>query len=203
MSQNLNNHIQNALDERNLKWPAEDVLKIIEDVRHSMEQGIDQTPHLLKELTELARFIQKAKSDIAAIRADEIKSKHIPGATDELDAVVGATEDATGAIMDACEKIQSLFDGQDNELTQQVITQVTCIFEACSFQDITGQRIRKVVKALKEIDAKVIALLKAFGAESMLDLAPTEDTREGDDRLLNGPQLNGQGVSQDDIDKLF
>jgi chemotaxis protein CheZ len=203
MSHDINNHIQNALNGRNLKWPAEDVLRIIEDVQASMEQGVDQTPHLLKELTDLAKFIQKAKADIASIRPDEIKSKHIPGATDELDAVVGATEEATGAIMDACEKIQSLVEGQDRTLANDIVGQVTAIFEACSFQDITGQRIRKVVRALQEIDGKVIALLHAFGAEDMLNLTPSDDTRQGDERLLNGPQLDGQGVSQDDIDKLF
>ena len=57
---------------------------------------------LFSELKELALYIQKARTDIAAIRPADISGEHIPLATDELDAVVGATEDATNKIMDVC-----------------------------------------------------------------------------------------------------
>src|SRR5690606_17059502 len=104
---------------------------------------------LVKELNALAQFIDRAKQDIASIRADEIKSKHIPSATDELNAIVDATEEATNAIMTACEAIQNHVEGKD--VQQPVVDEVMKIFEACSFQDITGQRISKVVKALISI----------------------------------------------------
>lgn len=155
---------------------------------------------LYNELIGLARVIEQTRSDIASIRADEIKSKHIPSATDELDAIITATEEATGSIMDSCEKIQEL--AADNNA---VIDQVTKIFEACTFQDITGQRISKVIKALKSIDEKVAALLSTLGNGELAKgiPLPPSDEPTGEAALLNGPQLKGQGVSQDDVDRLL
>lgn len=203
MSADLNRVVQETLKEHSLSWPAEDVVRVIHAVQMSVESGINQTPALMQELAALSRFIEQTKNDIASVRADEINTKHIPSATDELDAIVGATEEATGAIMDACEKIEELMKDKDAALSAEVINTITKIYEACTFQDITGQRITKVVKALKAIDQKVMALLKAFGGDELFTVAANEDERTGDERLLNGPQLNGQGVTQDDIDKLF
>jgi chemotaxis protein CheZ len=156
---------------------------------------------LVKELNALAQFIDRAKHDIANIRADEIQSKHIPSATDELDAIIEATEEATGTIMDACEAIQNAVAGKD--VQDAVVTEVMKIFEACSFQDITGQRISKVVKALQSVEEKVAALLSTFGKGLVSSEALPEEVKTGDAALLNGPQLKGQGVSQDDIDRLL
>jgi chemotaxis protein CheZ len=159
---------------------------------------------LYAELLGLARVIEQTRTDIASIRAEEIKSKHIPSATDELDAITAATEEATGSIMDSCEKIQTLVTGHET-LGAPVGDEVTKIFEACTFQDITGQRISKVIKALKSIDEKVAALLKTLSTGDLAkDVAiPPSDEPTGEAALLNGPQLKGQGVSQDDIDRLM
>src|SRR3546814_19418060 len=92
------------------------------------------------ELESLARYIQSARVEIAALRPDEIRQDHIPAATDELDAVVGATEEATGRILDAAEQIQTIAGGLDQAVQSQLVDLVTGIFEACNFQDITGQR---------------------------------------------------------------
>ena len=155
------------------------------------------------ELQNLMQLINQAKIDVAAIRPDEIQTQHIPQATDELDAIVEATATATSTIMDACEQIETI-GAQTGEGAQQALSdQVTKIYEACSFQDITGQRVTKVVKALKQIDDKIQQLIVAFGPmptdkNNALTTAPT-----GDAALLNGPQLSGQGMGQDDIDKLL
>src|SRR3546814_13202189 len=92
------------------------------------------------ELESLARYIQSARVEIAALRPDEIRQDHIPAATDELDAVVGATEEATGRILDAAEQIQTIAGGLDQAVQRQLVDLVTGIFEACNFQDIPGQR---------------------------------------------------------------
>jgi chemotaxis protein CheZ len=202
MSLQLDQYIRSALKEQNLNWPSEDVLRLVNAVQSSLETDIERSNMIVKELAALSKFIEQTKHDIASVRAEEIKFKHIPTATDELDAIVGATEDATGAIMDACEAIDDLVKGQ--AVADKVTDQITKVYEACSFQDITGQRISKVVKALKAIDQQVTALLKAFGHESTEQQNFVDvDNRQGDKKLLNGPQLEGQGVSQDDIDRLL
>ena len=63
---------------------------------------------LLAELEALGREVKRAKSEIAALRVDDINHSHIPAATDELDAVVEHTAEATNEILDSCEKLEAL-----------------------------------------------------------------------------------------------
>jgi chemotaxis protein CheZ len=172
---------------------------------------------LYSELQALGGFIAAAKAEIAAIRPDDIQQKHLPTATDELSAVVGATAQATGEILDVVEQIEKLGPQLAAEHAAKVTELVTRIYEACNFQDITGQRITKVVKTLQQIDAKVAAILAAFGdklpgehaphAAAPAAPQPSEAGPAGaapaEAGLLNGPQLPGQGISQADIDALF
>ncbi len=157
---------------------------------------------LFDELTRLARFIEAAKRDIAALHPDEIRQKHLPTAADELDAIVAATAEATGAILDAAEKLTAISTGHP-AASEQITEQVTRIFEACSFQDITGQRITKVVRTLKEIEVKVAELVQAFGDMPAPARPAQAAAPEGDAALLNGPQLPGTAASQSDIDAIF
>ena len=141
------------------------------------------------ELEDLALYIRNARAEIAAIRPSEIQSRDIPTATDELDAVVGATEKATGEILDCAEQIQTIAEGlEDAAAKDQLVTLVTNIFEASNFQDITGQRITKVVKTLKHIEAKIDALVEAMGEEAdgaQGTKAPATDMSEpADDETL-------------------
>ena len=72
-----------------------------------------------------------------------------------------------------------------------------------------GQRITKVVKALKNIEQKVADILKALGHASksadkaLANVAAEKETPKGDAALLNGPQLSGKAISQEEIDKLL
>jgi chemotaxis protein CheZ len=90
---------------------------------------------------------------------------------------------------------------------ETVASAVTRIYEACSFQDITGQRIGKVVAALKAIETRVAAVTAAFGrgdadaAPPPVEAEPTGRT-EGE-RLANGPQLPAAASSQADVDRLL
>ena len=89
----------------------------------------------------------------------------------------------------------------------EIVTSATMrVYEACNFQDITGQRTTKVIKALKSIEERVEGLVKAFGDEIAKYAASNPRKKkepEGEEALLNGPQLDGKGVSQADIDAMF
>jgi chemotaxis protein CheZ len=183
------------------------VADIVRQVMGSIEGDISSTDiKFYREIEGLARFIRNAKAEIAAIRPKDITSEHIPAATDQLDAVVGATEEATNKIMDECDGISSIAATLSPEQSEQLTACVTRIFEACNFQDLTGQRINKVVSALRHIEDKIQALMLALGDEiGTHDSAPPPPVanEDPDKKLLNGPQMPGEGVSQDDIDKLF
>lgn len=165
---------------------------------------------LYAELEGLSRFIRHAKAEIAALRPDEIQDKHLPIAADELDAIVGSTEQATHVILDSVEKIEKASAALQGEPKDAIGTAITNIYEACNFQDITGQRINKVVRTLKQIEDKVAGLVKAFGDEieraasiAQAHAATPAEATDADKALLNGPQLPGNANSQADIDALF
>src|SRR3954454_8430244 len=134
---------------------------------------------LLAALEGLGREVARAKSEIAALRVDDINHSHIPAATDELDAVVEHTAEATNTILDSCEKLEVLQAPLAGEAAETVAAAVTRIYEACSFQDVTGQRIGKVVSALKAIETRVAAVTAAFvrppGADAAAGAEPVED----------------------------
>lgn len=162
---------------------------------------------LYRELESLAEYIHAAKAEIAALRPGDIKNQFIASATDELDAIVGATEAATNEIMDSAERLENLATLMEPEIAERMTEITTRIFEACTFQDITGQRITKVVKMLKEIEARVETLVKAFGQE--MESSPpaagqeTEKAPATDEDLLNGPQLPTAAADQAEIDRLL
>ncbi len=156
---------------------------------------------LLGELEALGREVKRAKSEIAALSVEDINESHIPAATDELDAVVEHTATATNEILDACETLESLQSKLDEASGQMLGNAVTRIYEACSFQDITGQRIAKVVSALKAIEARVSAVTGRFSSLPAA-MAHRADATEGE-QLANGPQLPTNASSQADIDALL
>ncbi|MEX2453927.1 MAG: protein phosphatase CheZ [Rhodospirillaceae bacterium] len=192
------------------------VRTMLEEMLSTMKGNIGGAdPRIMRELEALSDFIEQTKAEIAAIRPEEIPDDHIPTATDELDAVVNATENATNSIMEAAEKIEAVAAEIDEAGAEILSNAVTQIYEACSFQDITGQRIGKVVAALKEIERKVETVVEKFGpdratrdrlkAMRLAERAVLENRDGGieDEDLLHGPQLPDNANSQDDIDALF
>ncbi len=163
---------------------------------------------LYQELEALADYIHRAKDELAQLRSDDLQSRYIASATDELDAIVGATENATNTILDSAEKIEEVSRDLDPAQAQKLSEATTAIFEACNFQDITGQRITKVVRALKHIEERIEGLVSAFGpgvaaarAEAKPESAP--GAKPTDEDLLNGPQMPDAAHDQAAIDALF
>jgi chemotaxis protein CheZ len=153
---------------------------------------------LLAEIEDLARTIATTRSELQRLDAGPFIAGHIPAATDELDAVVAHTASATDVILEACEQLE-MAAGNGEQVDADVLGKATtAIYEACSFQDITGQRIKKVVGTLKAIEQKVGEILHVFGqGQELMRGAPPIST------LTNGPQLPGKAMEQSDIDKLM
>lgn len=182
------------------------VVELISSVIKRVEEKGDVSRDAIhKELKELSDLIEQTRNDIRQTGMGEIGGKHIPSATDELDAVVAATEVATEAIMDACDAMSAQAAKLAPAEAEVLTAEVTKILEACSFQDITGQRITKVVKSLKTIDEKVSRLLSILDDKvpGLQQAVEDGDTRTGDAKLLNGPQMADKAISQEDIDKLL
>ncbi|MEL0108356.1 MAG: protein phosphatase CheZ [Rhodospirillaceae bacterium] len=164
-------------------------------------------PRFYRELESVAEYIHKTRDEIAALRPDTVKEEYLQTAADELDAIVEATAEATHTIMDAAEMIEDVTGSVSEDTKQKLNDAAAKIYEACTFQDITGQRITKVVNALKGIEEKIDGLLAAFGPDTSVT-TPTETKKKKkkeltDEDLLNGPQLKDKAKTQDEIDALF
>ncbi|WP_375464671.1 chemotaxis protein [uncultured Methylobacterium sp.] len=158
---------------------------------------------MVAELVEIADYISHVRGEIAALRANELTHDRIPMAHEELGNVLSATAGATNTIMEVAESMLALPDGPGYR--DAVEASIGTIFEACAFQDITGQRIGKVVEALRQFELRLARFASAVKARDAAGHDPAEaERRERAERLLlNGPQPGGPATAQDDIDALF
>jgi chemotaxis protein CheZ len=197
---------------RTLVNPAEQVSPQTLD---AYKAQIAEAQKLKTELDLIYDAINKTKQEIATVHLSGFEGPEMTRVTNELDAIVGGTKHATEQILANAEQIDQmahtlaprLKSEQDQALVADVQERVTKIFEACNFQDLTGQRITKVVGTLKFIETHIVRMMEIWGGlEAFKDIEAEQIAAcAGDARLLNGPKVEGEAghASQDDIDALF
>jgi chemotaxis protein CheZ len=168
---------------------------------------------LVTELQGILAYIQGVRTDLSQI-GPELKTHYIPTATDELEAISETTAAATNRIMDAAEAIDAMALGRAEADKEALSAAATQIYEACTFQDLTGQRVRKIATALHETEVKIDQLIATFTSRlgiAAVDLAagaprpaPPEvhGADDGEVRAC-GPQLRGIAKTQAEIDALM
>ena len=176
---------------------------------------IEQCEKLKVELDLIHDAIMRTKQEIAMLHGKSFNGAEMAKMTGELGAVVGGTEQATQQILEATEAIDQAATAlakvtspdQQRLLSEEIQERVVSIFEACNFQDLTGQRISKVMATMKFIEHHITVMMDIWGGiDAIKAHAPGAiDDRVGDARLLNGPKLPGEAghASQDDIDAMF
>jgi chemotaxis protein CheZ len=176
---------------------------------------IEQCEKLKVELDLIHDAISRTKREIAAIHGKSFDGNEMAKINGELGAVANGTEQATQQILEAAESIDQAASAlskvnspdQQKILSEEIQERVVSIFEACNFQDLTGQRINKVMNTMKFIEQHISEMMEIWGGVDAIraHAPPIVDTREGDAKLLNGPKLDGDAghASQDDIDALF
>jgi len=196
---------------RMLVEPKDDAQRILE----TYQAQLVEMQKLKGELVIIHNAITRTKQEIATLHITGFHGQNMSRMTHELDAVVTGTEQATQAILNMVEDIDQfattmIEQGRgeaEQSLGHAIQERVVKVFEACNFQDITGQRISKVVNTWKFIEGHVGQMMEIWGGidafKDFIPEAPSEP--RGDDALLNGPKLDNDvgHVSQDDIDALF
>jgi chemotaxis protein CheZ len=119
----------------------------------------------------------------------------------ELEAVVQTTEAAANTIMEAAEAIQDWIsrDTKDPEALKLLSEKVNSIFEACSFQDVTGQRIRRAIQHLQQVESMLEGMVPAVvpaPAAARLEVKAVLHT-------VDATAQAGPDLGQDDIDRLL
>ncbi|GJD60302.1 chemotaxis protein CheZ [Methylobacterium frigidaeris] len=167
----------------------------------------DSTALLQSHIVAISEAIARTRQEIAEIREEQDAGR----TRDELNAVVRGTEQATDTILTASEAVDALAGGiarragddatRDDALAIQA--QMQTIFEACNFQDLTGQRIAKVVRTIVLVEERVAEMMRLWSG-SASPSKPAPERRKDEDALLNGPALPGDAaVSQDAVDAMF
>jgi len=176
---------------------------------------LSEAAKLKVELDAIYEAIAQTKKEIATLhQTTGAEGEEMARVTNELDAVVIGTEGATETILAAAEFIDETantlsarISQEDAELAGDIQDKVVSIFEACNFQDLTGQRITKVVATLRFVEDRIMQMMDIWGGiETFKDIEVEErDLKEGDAALLNGPALESDVdvATQDDIDALF
>jgi chemotaxis regulatin CheY-phosphate phosphatase CheZ len=161
---------------------------------------------LREELREMSAHISRTRREIAALHPDGAGegAKRLTEATGELEDIVSATEAATSEILSGVERIHVLADmlpkdGPDGKIALEIQTRATEALTACSFQDITGQRITQVVNTLRYIEQRVNAMLEIWGLEPLS--AGDEEAEE--DSAENGDGAGAAPPQQEEIDAIF
>lgn len=200
-------YLTEFLQERHRDVKLDDVMELAQRMADTLDEQVAHADALLYEdFRAIADEISGLKREMSSLRPDHMRFERIPEAGRELDAVVESTEEASGAIMTAAEEIMAA-DASDPEAYKAMVDErMMLIFEACSFQDITGQRVAKVIETLQHIEARVSRFAEAINtadAEGYM----TEDERRREERkmrnILHGTQLDGEGADQSQVDALF
>src|SRR4249919_1867659 len=187
------------------------LLKALDRIEGAMrgERSVEPVERIRFDLVEMAKAIARTKTEIAAMKPDADHQGKFGEATEELDSVVQATEAATSDILECAERIQEIAwtlreQGLDAEVCDLLDAKATEVYTACSFQDLTGQRTRKVIGVLRYLEGRINAMIEIWGLDGAMAAEAAESRAvETGKALLNGPARPGQGPDQADVDMVM
>lgn len=126
----------------------------------------------------------------------------------ELEAVVQATEQAATRILEAAEAIGTWAgeEAPDKAARASIVDKVNAIFEACSFQELTGQRIRRAIEHLQRVETMLADMINPADGKPLvkLSVASQDDEMAMEMTMMEsaGP-ASGPDLGQDEIDRLM
>lgn len=154
----------------------------------------------MDKFLKLAEQVEQLRLQIATSLP---KNDEAIDALEHVKEAVAVLGDAADRIMDAADEIKAAVPATADH-ADAVNKAYFKIIEACSFHDLTCQRLTKIRKTLEVVTTgldKISPFVIGSG-----DVAPPDIVDapiDKDAALLNGPALAGEGVSQEEIDKLL
>lgn len=162
--------------------------------------------HIHGEIAAVADYVGRLRAQIRALRPNELLSARLPQARGELSDVKAEGETASNAIMAAAEDILAIDDLPLADYRGRVEEKVLDIMQACSFQDLAGQRITRATTALTEIEKRLSRFAQAVKVPDAIGSFDREAiTREARKEVLlvEGPQVAALAIEQDAVDRMF
>jgi chemotaxis protein CheZ len=175
--------------------------------------NVDELRQLKSDTDAIQFALNRTKQEIASLHLNAFSGAPAARVTRELNAVMESAEQATQQILDAAEGIDdaantlsaSLKREQEQALALDIQDNALRIFEACNFQDLSGQRIVKVLATLKFVEERIAHMVEIWGGiEAFNAYAAAAADGEAGNRL-HGPMLDGDEghASQAGVDALF
>jgi len=151
----------------------------------------------------LLHYLVAARKAITDLKPTDMRLRRLPSAMNQIGMIVETTESAANQIMQSVDEILNARADISVEAYRSFVEEkCLAVLEACAFQDLTGQRITKVVETLLTLEDKLAALAELL--DESVEEAADEAAPDGEDAIpLHGPAMPGEGVDQDEIDRLF
>lgn len=219
----------------------EDLQKLVCHVRGILEGNfMDEDLELYGELGELAKYINETKKSLLQFDAVQIAGKDLPEASDQLASIVDATEEATNKILSDTEELLEAqgriakvvdavkaikvnkntkgFENRDfamtelKEISDFSKVKLMDIISACDFQDLTGQKIKKIIHLVGRIESKLMKMILSFNIKRQEKTDAVEINKVNKEKELlakieeaelKRPQKKGEGINQSDVDDLL
>jgi len=217
--------ITDSLDQQIRDCILSEIAPMFDDLRRFTDRRIAELSaevHATVQLVDysesnLSGQLQNIQGQVAALVAMPAAATRNSGL--ELEMVVQATEAAANQIMEAAEAIGDWLrdGGRDADSLEGVASKLSTIFEACSFQDVTGQRVRRAIHHLQQVESMLGDLMPANSEKAVppTHQVPSEDRMQADidalfadtrPHVAGAPILSnlvGPDLGQSDIDSMF
>ena len=172
------------------------------------EKTVAQAPEGDASSADRSEAALSALSDIGTV---EQGSGHLADLWHELDQIRLVTQDAAAKYLACAEDVENLaerpdLEGDDQDMFAQL---ATSMFEAASFQDLTGQRLTRIGDILRQVEFLIATAKTDLGdtaAASMVDTLHDEVEKTEHRKVeyfLHGPQDAGTANTQEEIDKIL
>lgn len=185
--------------------------------------------NLKSELSQLARYVDKTRKGMADVELTvKAGAERMPEASEELSGVTGELEKAAHRIMSILEGVtaeqektddmlkklsawaQSLPEEHGGEGVALVSTLIssndvvkanmTDILMTLSFQDLTGQKLKKIMSRLTEVETRILEMALSFGLQTDVEESVKEEKEEMLKELKDTAPAD---LTQDMVDKIL
>ena len=163
---------------------------------------MSSAPPMALDAAHLAGAIAALNDAVQALAPTDLTAKRLPSALAEIGAARQESDNAAMQILDAAEALMGLATEMGSPPGDGVMTATDAILQACTMNDIVGQRLAKAATAITEARDRLVALSDAIGIQSELAV-DTADDKPVRDQLTFGPALGQVDVNQSDVDRLF
>ena len=121
------------------------------------------------------------------------KNQNITDSMDELNAIIQESESSFNNILDSILAIKEIVEKNKLYTNSDILeSHFNQIYQSCGLQDIIQQRINKIKRLISLLDIS-----------NDLSSDSNNVSLNDDEELLNGPQLEGNGLTQQEIDDML